>query len=115
MWARAHHGPRPPTAAEGVAGPALECDSAWWSLWLGPSGRRSPIKEPVTWRRGLKYLLVVLGILALLFGLFVFVNGKSAVHEIEGLMGCLIFAVCMGSAAILEELQGMRRTQRPPA
>ncbi len=61
----------------------------------------------------MKFLLVIAGVLALLFGLFVFVNGSSAIHEIEGLMGCLIFAVCIGSAAIIDELQKSRRALPP--
>lgn len=63
----------------------------------------------------MKVFLAIMGLLALLGGVGVFGNSKSAVHEIEAFILILIFAVCMGSAGIIEAVDKLRgKSEAPP-
>lgn len=67
-------------------------------------------KESLKRGGAMRWVLAIVAVLALLFSVLVFSNAGSAIHEIEALMGALIFAVCFGAAAIIEQL----RSSFPP-
>jgi hypothetical protein len=54
---------------------------------------------------GIALLLNIVGVLALVFGLYVFLNSKSAVHEIEAGIAMLCFISAIGAAGIITELR----------
>jgi len=62
----------------------------------------------------MKVILVILGMLALLGGIGIFGNAKSAVHEIEAFILILIFATSVGSAGIVDAVDKLRLSQAPP-
>lgn len=56
----------------------------------------------------MRVVLLVIGVLGLIFGMFVFANAQSAVHEIEGMIAFVIFAVSLAGAGIVSALERLR-------
>jgi uncharacterized membrane protein HdeD (DUF308 family) len=56
----------------------------------------------------MKWFLVVVGVLAILFGLAVFANARSAVHEIEAMIAFVVFAVCFSGAGVISAVESLR-------
>ena len=53
--------------------------------------------------------LLILAILAFLFGGSILADAKSAIHEIEGFSMFLISAVCLSGAGIIEAVHRLRK------
>jgi len=56
----------------------------------------------------MKYLLIIIALVALIFGVFAMMVAKSAIHEIEALMAGLIFTTGLAGAGIIEAIEGQR-------
>jgi hydrogenase/urease accessory protein HupE len=61
----------------------------------------------------MRYLLAVVGVLALLVGLVMAAAAKSAIHEIEAGIGFLIFATTIGAVGIMGSIDRLREEQTP--
>lgn len=60
-------------------------------------------------------LMGVLSVLALLAGIGTLVVAQSAVHEIEAYVLFVIFAVLLGSSAVVDALNALGKRIKPPA
>lgn len=66
----------------------------------------------------MKYVYAALSVLSLIFGLFVFLQAKSSIHEIEALIAiliCAVFAVAAEVAELREKLKPqIQAAEMPP-
>jgi protein-S-isoprenylcysteine O-methyltransferase Ste14 len=64
--------------------------------------------SPIKGGKSMKWFLVVVAVLAFLFGIMVFAGAQSAIHETEAGVAFVIFTVAMSSAGVIEAVQAVK-------
>lgn len=57
----------------------------------------------------MKYVLLVLAVIAFLYGALAALGAKSAVHEIQAGVAFVVFAVTLSGAAVVEAVDRLRQ------